>query len=62
MEYYVVLHRLASLNSYDWHRYCLLVTQFLTASEDVYPICDLIPYERLYSSYFGRGLLFELCE
>ena len=35
---------------------------FLTASEDAYPVCDLIPYERLYSSYFCRGLLFELCE
>jgi len=57
-------HRLASewLNSYDRHRHYLLVTRFLIALEDVYPICDLISYERLYSSYIGRGLLFELCE
>ena len=54
MEHYVVFHRLASkwLNGYDQHRYCLLVTQFLTASEDDYLICDLFPYERLYSSYY----------
>ena len=57
-------HRLESerLNGYDQHRHCLLVTRFLIATKYVYTFCDLIPYKRLYSSYFGRGLLFELCE
>ena len=64
MEHYVVFHWLASewLNGYDQPRYGLLVTQFLTATKDVNPVCDLIPYERLYSSHFGSELLFELCE
>ena len=64
MEHYVIFYWLASerLNGYDQRGYCLLVTRFLADSEDVYPVCDLIPYERLYSSYFSRELLFELCE
>ena len=47
MEPYVVFHHLAfkCLVSYDWHRHCLMVGRFLTASEDVYPIYDLIPME-----------------
>ena len=64
MEYYVVFHWLASerLNGYDRHRHGLLAAQFLMATKDAYPVYNLVPYERLYSSYFGRGLLFELCE
>ena len=63
-EHYVIFHWLASerLNGYDRQGYYLLVTRFLADSEDVYPVYDLISYEKLYSSYFGRGLLFELCE
>ena len=64
MEHYVVFHWLASerLNGYDRHIHCLLVARFLTATKDAYPVYNLIPYEWLYSSYFGRELLFELCE
>ena len=64
MEPYVVFHQLAfkCLVSYDRHRHCLMVGRFLTALEDVYPVYDLIPYGRLYSSYFDRGLLVEPCE
>jgi hypothetical protein len=36
-----------------------LVSWVLIASEDAYPIYDLIPYGKLYSRYFGRGLLFK---
>ena len=39
------------MNGYDRHRRCLLVTWFLTASENAYPFYILIPYEELYSSY-----------
>jgi hypothetical protein len=53
MEHYVVFHQLASesLDSYDWHRLYLLVSRFLTASKDVYPIYDLTPHEKLYMSF-----------
>jgi len=64
MEHDVDIHPLASkrLSSYDRHRHCLLISQFLIASEDVYPIYDLIPCGKLYASHFGRRLSFKLCE
>jgi hypothetical protein len=40
----------------------MLVSWFLIVVENVYPVYDLIRYEKLYSRHFGRGLLFKLCE